>query len=395
MKLGLLSLAGVALAAAAGEPFPIPPVLNVWEDFQYVKGSECLNGGETGVWLRKGREAKKLVVYFMGGGGCFNFETCVASKKNPRGGSGTPGYGGILDPDDERNPLRDYSYVWIPYCSGDVYMGNKESYVSLTVGSKKFFGHKNLALVMDRLVPTFPELTDLVITGESAGGFGSVANFDFIAQAWGATDVWPQLTLIDDCGPILNDDYLRPCLQNKWRELWGANPNIPNDCPACTLPGGGGLYHFYEFLQNKYPKSQFGLIESARDTVISLFFGYGKKDCAAVLPTGYEATFEQGLKNATETYLGESFATMMFPGGKHTYTTHDSFFTEKHEGVMLYEWYTQLLSGNPIKINPWDDKSRRSDYGMAPLGFQEQMAAVKTLRTIDENDVHQRGKAEW
>ena len=91
MKLGLLSLAGVALAAAAGEPFPIPPVLNVWEDFQYVKGSECLNGGETGVWLRKGREAKKLVVYFMGGGGCFNFETCVASKKNPRGGSGTPG----------------------------------------------------------------------------------------------------------------------------------------------------------------------------------------------------------------------------------------------------------------------------------------------------------------
>jgi hypothetical protein len=355
-----------------GNPFSFRAGINTWETFQYVSGAVCMKGEDTGVWIREGRDPTKLAIYFQGGGdsclnyccletykmydlgGCFNLLTCSASASEPTGFKNpdeTPGYGGILDPDDSRNVLKDYSFVWIPYCTGDVYMGNKENKVPF-VGSRKFFGRPNLNLFMRRLVPTFPDVTDLVITGESAGGFGAIASFDFIVQGW--TSGLVNMTLIDDSGPILSDEYLAPCLQQQWRDLWGLSASMPPDCPQCSQPDGGGLVNVYQFLQNKYPDAAFGLIESANDSVISFFFGYGQENCTG---KGALPFFEEGLR-ASETYFGPRFATMLFTGEKHTFTTEPSFYTDEHEGVMLYDWYALLVEQlSFLKLNPWGDST--------------------------------------
>jgi len=352
---------GVNTPQTDGKPFPLPKEVNDWDEFIYLNGTECMDGQQTGVWLRKGRSEEKLIVWFQEGGGCFNVITCATSASNPTGfgGNNQPGYDGVFSPNDERNPWRDHSIVFIPYCSGDVHVGNEKSSVPL-VGQRSFKGRANLNLVMQRLVPTFPNLKELVSTGESAGGFGSFANFDFINLGW------PELesrVMVDDSGPIFHDDYLAPCLQTRMRDYWGLSTTLPPDCPQCSKQGGGGLFEMYNFLQKKYPTASLSLISSSNDAIISLFFGFGNNNgqCNALLP-GLLPTFEAGLRNASETYMHDRFATMLFPGASHTYLSQRSFFTTSHEGVSMDYWLTQLMKGVFLKVNPWDGLYGEAQY---------------------------------
>lgn len=354
---------GVNFPQTDGEPFPLPTQLNTWEKFIPVEGSLCMGSEETGVWIRQGRDEDKLMVYFQEGGGCFNLITCGTAYSNPTGfsGNGNPGYSGAFDPNDSRNAWKDYSIVFIPYCSGDVHFGNFKSTPPLS-GLREFRGRANLNLVMQRLVPTFPKTKDLVVTGESAGGFGALANFDFVLLGW------PNLesrTLVDDSGPIFHDKYLATCLQRQMRDLWGITDTMPPDCPQCTNSEGGGLFEIYEFLQKKYPQAKLALINAVNDAVISFFFGFSNNDnqCNALLP-GLLPVFEEGIRNASETFFGPRFATMLFPGSAHTFLTRNSFFSEQHDGVLLHDWLTQLMNGVFLKVNPWDGLYGEQYYNM-------------------------------
>ena len=158
--------------------------------------------------------------------------------------------------------------------------------------------------------------------------------------------------LIDDSGPVLADPYLTPCLQMDFRTLFGLNAALPPDCPKCSSQAdGGGLVNVYDFVQTKYPDAYFGLVDSVRDAVISLFFGYGTNNCSyKLVPTGFGPTLEAGLKDLAENELRENFATLLFPGSKHTYSSYDSFYTDMHEGKLLYEWYADLIKGKVDKV---------------------------------------------
>ena len=66
--------------------------------------------------------------------------------------------------------------------------------------------------------------TDVVVTGESGGGFGAAANYDTIASHFPNNDV----VVIDDSGPIFTDTYLEPCLQQQWRDVWNIDASLPH-----------------------------------------------------------------------------------------------------------------------------------------------------------------------
>ena len=72
------------------------------------------------------------------------------SQDDPTGG------GGILDFDDARNPLADYSWIYVPYCTGDVHIGDATTAYApeLTVQHK---GAVNAAAALDYLATTFPD----------------------------------------------------------------------------------------------------------------------------------------------------------------------------------------------------------------------------------------------
>jgi hypothetical protein len=104
-------------------------------------GPKVIPGGviaadtELSFFFRAG-DPRKLLIALDGGGACWDPNTCVGSAL-----LGDPIYelevdetpeslseiGGIAELDNPSNPLRDYTQVFIPYCSGDVHWGSKDT----------------------------------------------------------------------------------------------------------------------------------------------------------------------------------------------------------------------------------------------------------------------------
>lgn len=249
-----------------GEALPEePPGDWFWVDFPE---SRCRNDTSTGIGVRYG-SSDKLVIYFEGGGACFNTSTCLLNDSFSNFGAlqfmawaAGIGGGGIFDNTSVDNPVADWNFVYVPYCTGDVHAGDKEDAgVPGVFGAQQFVGYRNVALYLERIVPSFAGASHVLVTGESAGGFGAAFNYDRIADAWPASEV----TLLDDSGPPFGDMYLAPCMQKEWRSLWNLDDTIPADCAECFSANGGGISNLATYLAAKHPGQKFGLeLEPAR-----------------------------------------------------------------------------------------------------------------------------------
>ena len=134
---------------------------------------QCSDGSEFSFWVRKANP-QKVVFYLQDGGACFSAETCAPDSDlyQTTSTEGPAGEGGIFDFADARNPFADYSVVYVPYCTGDVHLGNTttEYAPGLTVHHK---GYVNGTAALDHLAATFPGATDVVVVGESAGSIAA------------------------------------------------------------------------------------------------------------------------------------------------------------------------------------------------------------------------------
>lgn len=152
-----------------------------------------------------------LMVFFNGGGSCWNDETCVASLALAQvpGARSTynpsiyvqnspQGAGGIFDDTNDANPFKDWDKVFIPYCTGDLHMGSSEvDYVdttgavtgypgaSLTV---KHHGFDNMMAVREWIKTTYAsshsEPDKLLLTGSSGGGYGASITFPYMSAVF-------------------------------------------------------------------------------------------------------------------------------------------------------------------------------------------------------------------
>lgn len=305
-----------------------------------IKGSMCMDGNETGVWVRK-ESSQNLGVYLYGGGACFNAVTCAtaASSNKPA----NPGSNGIFDPRSD-NPLVGFNWMAVPYCTGDVHAGDAEKFFEKQ--NRHFNGVNNLKLMMAYATTVFQSVQNLFITGESAGGFGSLASYatirDFYPQAHGV--------MMDDSGPVIDDADLAVCLQEKMRTTWNLNANLPGNCPCNN--NAGNLASAWKYMQQRYPQDSFSLISSQSDIVISTFFAYGNNNCNTILPIGY-SKLQAGLD-----YLAPIVPVYQIPGTKHCHTSDSEFYTRVVDNQPLYQWIAQLIDPSkpdPASVSPTEE----------------------------------------
>ena len=140
---------------------------------------------------------------------------------------------GLFARGDAENPFAGWSYVYVPYCTGDVHGGQNPD----GPDGRVHVGYRNFSRYLERIVPTFAHVTEVVLAGRSAGGLGSVVNYPQTANAFGCTPVHG----LNDAGGLLTDEYMRVCLQQKVRDVWALDAAIPAGCDACTNSDGGGL----------------------------------------------------------------------------------------------------------------------------------------------------------
>ena len=85
----------------------------------------CADGSPYSYWIHRA-DPDKVVFFLQGGGACFDAGTCTFGSIAYRvvlGAADDPNTftSGIFDFTDARNPLADYSFVFAPYCTGDVH----------------------------------------------------------------------------------------------------------------------------------------------------------------------------------------------------------------------------------------------------------------------------------
>ncbi len=342
-----------------GDPLPDAPV-GEWNWIDFPE-SRCRTGTPTGIGVRYG-DVNKVVIYFMGGGACFNATTCglnpgTYGQLDFGGFANQGGQSGIFNPNDSNNPTYNWSHIFIPYCTGDVHFGSNPGMPVNGLGMQDFVGFDNVTMFLERVVPTFIDAEQVLVTGESAGGFGAALNYDRIADAFPNTTV----TLLDDSGPPLSDAYLHACLQKQWRELWGFDETLPEACSGCFGPDGGGIYELAPYLADKHGDQKMALISSTADNVIRLFFGYGITEpnddpCGpSLIPQSMEAWFfEDGLYDFRDNVLDGSpiWGSYFIDSTTHTWIGGDGFFSTEVDGVKLHEWVTDLVEGNTAHVNP-------------------------------------------
>ncbi|MDC3959185.1 hypothetical protein KEG38_35350 [Polyangium jinanense] len=320
-----------------------------------VPEAKCRGGSSTGFGVRINPESTKLVIFLEGGGACFNGTTCNLNpssfgENNFNNWKNNGGNNGIFSTSNAANAVKDWSFVYVPYCTGDVHAGNAPDADvpgGLSPKGQQFVGYANIGHYLKRIIPTFKGVTEVLLTGVSAGGFGAFYNYDRVAQAFCPTPV----ALIDDSGPPMGDTYMSPCLQQRWRELYNFADTLPADCVECTLPNGGGLANAWKLLGQKYPDASLGLVSSDKDGTISQFYGYGKNDCQNIdglFPSSLSgAEYTAGLEEIRESFLKQSpaWSSYFVSATTHTYLGGNGYYNTNVDGTALTGWVKGIVDG--------------------------------------------------
>ncbi|MBK7977569.1 MAG: hypothetical protein IPK07_31380 [Deltaproteobacteria bacterium] len=287
----------------------------VWEP---VPDMHCADGSSAGVVVNLTERSRDVVVFFQGGGACWNALTCAVQPGNlrPMGddplatwmSDGEHAQSGIFDRDDPTNPLGDASYVVIPYCTGDLHLGDAVAGYGV-----HHVGYANVSAALARIVPTFRHAPRVVVAGFSAGGVGAAASFHQIATAFERVGR-PELALIDDAGPVLRPPYLSALASRTIRDAWGLTGTIEPWCPECVSDG----YHAaYATSLRLHPGTRASLVCAYADTTVRVLY-------AALLSPVENGRLEAGLEDfaaalttAAPSHAPSEQRTFFYAGDRH------------------------------------------------------------------------------
>ena len=330
----------------------VPPLQWKYID---VPGTVCMNGEMAGFGISHNPDAKNLMIYLEGGGACFN-DVCDFSAFNI---PFIPPPDGIFNRINPGNPIKDWSMIYVPYCTGDIHGGDQDT--ELGGQLRRFHGYRNISKYLEMWVPKFAGAEKVLLTGISAGGFGAGLNAVQVADAFLPG---PQMIVIDDSGPPMTNEVIAPCLQQTFREVWGLDQTFlaecGGDCPDLNDFASGAIAHAL----SKYPDMRFGLFSNTADTIIRTFMGFGwgngmHDNCGGV-PTIVPAdAYEQGLLALREKYedtastyfIGQTQVLYNFGLG-HTVLRSPSFWTTVIDGVPLSAWVGGVIDGKIAHVGP-------------------------------------------
>jgi hypothetical protein len=166
--------------------------------------------------------------------------------------------------------------VYIPYCTGDLHSGDTVTNLELPDGGLQptyFYGAYDLDIFLPRLVATFAPVSHVWLIGTSAGGFGTILEFDRVSQAFGGN-----VDIIDDSGPaiVTNGGTSNAGLFRAW------NYSPPAGCTSCNS-FSDVLRYDLQVQENWTVPGRFAFLSFTEDTVISADFGYGLTEYPSVM----------------------------------------------------------------------------------------------------------------
>jgi len=226
----------------------------------------CLRGGEWTVDTRAGA-SNELVIFLQGGGACWA-DFCAAFEN-----AGPITVGGILDPELEGNPVADWDVVYLPYCDGSLFAGDVDRVLPASAlgepGPSVLSyqrGLQNLTSALDIAVAEFPNPDRILLTGVSAGAFGTIVSLPLVRFYYPNTEI----LVFNDSGVGVAKDGNPDFVNETFLAGWNADSMIPVSCPDCT--SNGHVTRLIEWQLEADPNVTMSALSFSQDFVVATLF---------------------------------------------------------------------------------------------------------------------------
>ena len=311
-----------------------------WE--RVVPGGDChcADGSEFAFWERRA-DPTKVVLFLDGGGTCGDATTCAFTGLSAGGeaanydwsiwGEDPAQEGGIFDFARVDNPFLDYTFIYVPSCTGDVHLGDatRDYSPELTVEHNGFV---NGTAALNYIDEHYPDATQVVVVDKGTAAapvYGGLAA-DLLRDA--------QVTVFGaNSGAIPAD----PDLNAEFGELWGAYDTMPDwEVNHGLTARDWGPRRFW---------IQAGLHNP--DIVLARFdFAYDREVAEGAEEVGLEPSQLLAVIDANEAAIeaaGVIQHSYTAPGDGHTILEDHHFYELEVKGVTLVDWVDALITGEP------------------------------------------------
>jgi Pectinacetylesterase len=323
---------GLAIEATAGT--------RKWKKVVPGGDCECADGSEFAFWERRD-DPTKVVFFLDGGGACFDAKSCAFTGLGTGDeanydwsiyGEDPSQEGGIFDLARVDNPFREYSFIYVPLCTGDMHLGDVTRKYSpeLTVEHNGFV---NGTAALDYLAEHYPDAAQVFVVGKTNGAaplYGGLAS-DLLPDA--------QVTVLGGQTGHIPDD---PDLNAELGELWGAYGNMPDwEVNEGLTARDWGLRRLW---------IQAGLHDP--EIVLARFdFAFDREAAGDGQVTGVDPSDQLAVIDTNEVAIekaGVVLHSYTAPGDDHGIFEWDTFYEVGVNGEKLVDWVTKLIEGEPV-----------------------------------------------
>jgi hypothetical protein len=333
---------------------------------QYVP--ECMDGSTYSFFVKRG-SVNKLVMYYQGGGACWNQVTCgipLCDTTVQPSGSDNPNdpvnHYGFGDLSNLLNPFKDWNIVFVAYCSCDIHYGDAvQDYTDaypippLHVVHHGFHNAK-VAEKWAREHFVNPEM--VFVTGSSAGAYGAVFNAPLLEKVWPAS----QFRVLGDAGNgVITKDFL----ENEFSH-WNFTANLPPDIPGVmeSITSGSGLVAYTEAVASYFPDTLWAHYATAFDGGTGGQTGFYNVmlNPNSVLEwlNWWDAScdfnahmVDQATATAVDVALeNDNYRYYIGSGSRHTMWGSNKVYTDTTGNVpLIVDWINAMLTGSPDWVN--------------------------------------------
>jgi len=339
-----------------------------------VKGDDgwAVGDRQFSFFVRPGDDSR-LVIALDGGGACWNAATCVGSVLADNASyeaevtedvAYLDNASGIGDVGEPSNPFRDFTLVLVPYCTGDLHWGSRETVYQhtgargqVTEWTIHHRGFDNLLAVTRWLEDHYSGAgkgpTKVVVAGASAGGYGAMLASSVIREGLGAgTDM---SVVVDSANGVITPEVYRDAFGGSALSngAWGVETTAPSFLQSLLALGYRILpLSIFTALSSEYPDIRFGQYTRAWDSIQIYFFNISKhsEDIRLWQRPGplLESAGEWSARARTLmalTTLLPSYRRYLGSGVLHTILVTDEYYTERSAGgISFNQWVTDLVS---------------------------------------------------
>jgi hypothetical protein len=315
-----------------GTPISAPTATWTWIP---IRGTTCGDGSIAGVAVNLQPSSPDLLVYMEGGGACWDANTCFTlgtaiqiaapyTNATFQNDLTMLNASGLFSRSDPASPFAGASFVYVPYCTGDVHGGSTVQVYDLGNGQTRTVHHVgglNAQVIADTVYATLPTLSRIWLVGSSAGGYGATLNLHRYVADWPDASV----ELLQDSAPfvdVMGGNY------PVWQQDWGIM--FPPDCANCTTSFPAVI----DAVTSANPSSRIGLLTFTEDATVKLFFGYSDSLSPAI-----DALL-------TNQYNHPTTHAFVVPGTSHTMLGSYQTMTAA-DGTTLKSWVSQWATGDP------------------------------------------------